>query len=98
MFQLSQESSVIYQEAVPLSGRHEGLHDLPRRRFYRYVRTKTTTTSSSSAACSRRLATPLGAHNKLVPDEDTPARKLMALRGYSGQYTSTDYYLHVSTR
>lgn len=86
MFQLSQESSVIYQEAVPLHV-DGGLHDLPRRRFYRYVRTKTTSSSTSS----RRL-TPLG--DKLVLDDDTPARKLLALR----QYSSMDYYLHVSTR
>ncbi|XP_052130422.1 uncharacterized protein LOC127751255 isoform X3 [Frankliniella occidentalis] len=102
MFQLSQESSVIYQEAVPY-------HDLdvPRRRFYRYVRTTSSSVTSSSSASSspsRRPVEPLAPHNRIL-DDDTPARKLLALRGLHGvpggvrhYSSSTDYYLHVSTR
>lgn len=104
MFQLSQESSVIYQEAVPLH--HDT--DLPRRRFYRYVRTSSSSSSSamssssrmmtssmtsSSASPVRRQAAPLSPRNRLDDGYDgTPARKVMALR------QTTDYFLHVSTR
>lgn len=104
MFQLSQESSVIYQEAVPLH--HDA--DLPRRRFYRYVRTSSSSSSSamssssrmmtssmtsSSASPVRRQAAPLSPRNRLDDGYDgTPARKVMALR------QTTDYFLHVSTR
>jgi len=98
MFQLSQESSVIYQEAIPVHfddeysfGGFGGLSS--RRKVYRYCRTRTTTTATSRS--NENISRVYISKHTRNGYNGVPARKMMALREFSSS-SQNDYRLQVS--